>query len=103
MNVFNNVILARNRQLPDEGRMIETCRSIFKSFNINNLSVCTGWSTDQKTDNLLAFQEFHYSRVNTYQIKRISEITASFSATNSKSTAPDCQQDERGLFKVMFI
>ena len=47
MNVFNNVILARNRQLPDDDRMIETCRSIFKSFNINNLSVCTGWCTDQ--------------------------------------------------------
>ena len=35
----NNVILARNRQLPDDDRMIETCRSIFKSFNVNNLSV----------------------------------------------------------------
>jgi len=30
VNVFNNVILARNRQLPDNDRMIETCRSIFK-------------------------------------------------------------------------
>ena len=30
MNVLNNVILARNRQLPDDDRMIETCRSIFK-------------------------------------------------------------------------
>ena len=49
MNVFNNVILARNKQLPDDDRMIETCRSIFKSFNINNLSVCTGWFTDQVT------------------------------------------------------
>ena len=49
MNVFNNVILARNRQLPDDDRMIETCRSIFKSFNINNLSVCIGWCTDQVT------------------------------------------------------
>ena len=39
VNVFNNVILARNKQLPDDDRMIETCRSIFKSFNINNLSV----------------------------------------------------------------
>jgi len=49
VNVFNNVILARNRQLPDGDRMIETCRSIFKSFNtsINNLSVCIGWCTDQ--------------------------------------------------------
>ena len=49
MNIFNNVILARNRQLPDDDRMIETCRSIFKSFNINNLSVCIGWCTDQVT------------------------------------------------------
>ena len=30
VNVFNNVILARNRQLPDDDRMIETCRSISK-------------------------------------------------------------------------
>jgi len=30
MNVFNTVILARIRQLPDDDRMIETCRSIFK-------------------------------------------------------------------------
>ena len=29
--------------------MIETCRSIFKSFNINNLSVCIGWCADQVT------------------------------------------------------
>ena len=43
LNVFNNVILARNRQLPHDDRMIETCRSIFKSFNVNNLSVCIGW------------------------------------------------------------
>ena len=49
MNVFNNVILARNKQLPDDDRMIETCRSIFKSFNINNLSVCIGWCADQVT------------------------------------------------------
>ena len=47
MNFFNNVILARNRQLPDDDRMIETCRSIFKSFNVNNLSVCIGWCADQ--------------------------------------------------------
>ena len=47
MNVFNNVILARNRQLPDDDRMIETCRNIFKSFNVNNLSVCIGWCADQ--------------------------------------------------------
>ena len=47
MNVFNNVILARNRQLPDDDRMIETCRSIFKSFNVNSLSVCIGWCADQ--------------------------------------------------------
>ena len=47
MNIFNNVILARNRQLPDDDRMIETCRSIFKSYNINNLSVCIGWCADQ--------------------------------------------------------
>ena len=46
-DVFNNVILARNRQLPDDNRMIETCRSIFKSFNVNHLSVCTGWCADQ--------------------------------------------------------
>ena len=37
------------RQLPDDDRMIETCQSIFKSFNINNLSVCIGWCTDQVT------------------------------------------------------
>ena len=50
MNVFNNVILARNRQLPDnDDRMIETCRSNFKSFNINNLSVCIGLCADQMT------------------------------------------------------
>ena len=30
VNSFNNVILARNGQLPDDDRMIETCRSIFK-------------------------------------------------------------------------
>ena len=47
MNVFNNVILARNTQLPDDDRMIETCRSIFKSFNVNNLSVCIGWCAEQ--------------------------------------------------------
>ena len=49
MNVFNNVILARNRPLPDDDRMIETCRSIFKSFNVNNLSVCICWCADQVT------------------------------------------------------
>ena len=49
MNVFNNVILARNRQLPDDDRMIETCRSIFESFNVNNLTVCIGWCADQVT------------------------------------------------------
>ena len=49
MNVFNNVILATNRQLPDDDRMIETCRSIFKSFNVNNLSACIGWCADQVT------------------------------------------------------
>ena len=49
MNVFNNVILGRNRQLPDDDRMIETCWSSFKSFNVNNLSVCVGWCTDQVT------------------------------------------------------
>jgi len=27
---FNNVILARNRQLPDDDRMIETSRIIFE-------------------------------------------------------------------------
>ena len=49
LNIFNNVILARNRHLPDDDRMIETCRSIFKSFNINNLSVCIVWCTDLVT------------------------------------------------------
>ena len=50
MKVFNNVILARKRQLPDDDdRLIETCRSIFKSFNVNNLSVCIGWCADQVT------------------------------------------------------
>ena len=48
---FNNVILARNRQLPDDDRKIEICRSIFKSFNVNNLSVCIGWCADQVTQN----------------------------------------------------
>ena len=47
MNVFNNVILARNRQLRDDDRMIETCRSIYKNFKFNNLSVCIGWCADQ--------------------------------------------------------
>ena len=47
MNIFNNVILARNKELPDDDRMIETCRSIFKSFNVNSLSVCIGWCADQ--------------------------------------------------------
>jgi len=27
--------------------MFETCRSIFKSFNVKNLSVCIGWCADQ--------------------------------------------------------
>jgi len=50
MYVFNNVILARNKQLPDDNRMIETCRSIFKkkflkSFNIK-LSECISWYAD---------------------------------------------------------
>jgi len=49
VNVFNNVILVRNRQLPDDDRMIKTCRSIFKSFNVNNLSVCIDWCADQVT------------------------------------------------------
>jgi len=49
VNVFNNVILARNRQLPDDDRMLETCRSIFKSFYVNNVSVCIGWCADQVT------------------------------------------------------
>ena len=44
-----NAILARNRQLPDDDRMIETRRSIFKSFNVNNLSVCIGWCADEVT------------------------------------------------------
>jgi len=46
-SLFNNVILARNRQLPDDDGMIETCWSIFKRFNVNNLSVCIGWCADQ--------------------------------------------------------
>ena len=33
--------------LNDDDRMIETCRSIFKSFNVNSLSVCIGWCADQ--------------------------------------------------------
>jgi len=49
VNIFNNVILARNRQLLDDDRMTETCRSIFKSFNVNNLSVCIGWCADKVT------------------------------------------------------
>jgi len=49
VNVLNNVILARNRQLPNDDRMIETCQSIFKSFNVNNLSVFIGWCADQVT------------------------------------------------------
>ena len=49
MNVFNNEILARNGQFPEDDRMIETCRSIFKSCNVNNLSVCIGWCADQVT------------------------------------------------------
>jgi len=47
VNVSNNAILARNRQLPDDDRMIEICQSILKSFNVNNLSVCIGWCADQ--------------------------------------------------------
>jgi hypothetical protein len=39
--------------LPDDDRMIETRRSIFESFNINDLSVCVGWCTDQVTMNLM--------------------------------------------------
>ena len=30
VTIFINVILARNRQLADDDRMIETCRNIFK-------------------------------------------------------------------------
>jgi len=55
VNVFNNVILARNRQLPDDDRMIETCRKNFKSFNVNNLSVFIGWCADQATFYLVNF------------------------------------------------
>ena len=58
MNVFNNVILARNRHLPDDDGMIETCRSIFKSFNISNLSVCIGWCTDQEINNVVILVQF---------------------------------------------
>lgn len=32
-------------------------------------------------------------RVNSYQTKRTSELSVSFSSTNSKCTASDCQQD----------
>jgi len=49
VNVFNNVILARNRLLPDDDRMIETCWSIFKSFNVNSLCVCVRWCANQVT------------------------------------------------------
>jgi len=56
VNVFNNVILARNRQLPDDDRMTETCRSIFKSFNVNNISVCIGWCADQVTLNPISLR-----------------------------------------------
>ena len=45
--LFLAKIQARNRQLPDDDRMIETCWSIFKSFNVNNLGVCIGWCADQ--------------------------------------------------------
>jgi hypothetical protein len=54
--VFNNVILARNRQLPDDDRMLKTYQSIFKTFNVNNLSVCIGWCADQVT----LFSLFHF-------------------------------------------
>ena len=63
MNVFSNVILARNRQLPDDDRMIETRRSIFKSFNINNLSVCIGWCADQANAIMLSERESRLSEV----------------------------------------
>jgi hypothetical protein len=39
-------------------------------------------------------------RVKGYQTKRTS---VSFSSTNSKLVASDCQQDYRGLFKAIFI
>ena len=38
--------LARNRQLPDDDRNMS---ENFKSFNVNNLSVCIGWCADQVT------------------------------------------------------
>jgi len=55
--------------------MIETCRSIFKSLNVNNLSVCIGWCADQvtlrsapcndKDDTHVVFQTVQY---NTYVV-----------------------------------
>ena len=36
--------------------MTETCRNIFKSFNINNLSLRIGWCTDQVSIILLSVQ-----------------------------------------------
>ena len=47
-----------NRQLPDDDRMIETCRSIFKSFNVNDLSVSTGWCADQVSLTIYFFSYF---------------------------------------------
>ena len=32
--------------------MIETCRSIFKCFDVNNLSVCIGWCADEVTSSI---------------------------------------------------
>ena len=49
VNVFSNVILARNRQLPDDDRMIETCRCIFKSFNVNKFK-CVHWLVYRSSD-----------------------------------------------------
>ena len=55
LNVFNNVILTRNRQLPDDDRMIDTRWRIFKSFHMNNLSVRIGWCTDKVKVDVIYF------------------------------------------------
>jgi len=45
--------------------MIETCRRIFKSFNVNNLSVCIGWCADQVKLVAIFFLLIVYTRVPT--------------------------------------
>ena len=54
------IILARNRQLPDDDRMIETCRSILKSFNVNNLSVYIGWCADQVSQRMFTSNNYKH-------------------------------------------